>query len=107
MILKIDDIGMAILGAGLLVGYAVHKHSRSASGPASKGDLVGAIGAGTAVVTALFLLFGGGGSRSAAPEPRPGGRALPVDSAIAPANHDPVSGTAKIPFGSAGTTNAL
>ncbi|KJY17452.1 MULTISPECIES: hypothetical protein [Streptomyces] len=104
MILKIDDIGMAILGAGLLAGYAVHKHSRSASGPASKGDLVGAIGAGTAVVTALFLLFGGDGRQSAAPEPRPAGRALSATVAGSPAGHDLASEPAIIPSGPAGTS---
>ncbi|GLV92384.1 hypothetical protein Slala04_38380 [Streptomyces lavendulae subsp. lavendulae] len=104
MILKIDDIGMAILGAGLLVGYAVYKHSRSASGPASKGDLVGAIGAGTAVVTALFLLFGGDGRQPTAPEPRPSGRALSAAVAGVPAGRDPAPGPVTLPSGSARTS---
>ncbi|MFE7095444.1 hypothetical protein [Streptomyces erythrochromogenes] len=59
MTLHIDGIDLVTLGVGLLVGYAVLAYTRSTSGPAPKGDLVGAIGAGTAVATALFLLFGG------------------------------------------------
>ncbi|MFC9812851.1 hypothetical protein ACFVJM_12385 [Streptomyces virginiae] len=90
--------------AGILVGYAVHKHSRSASGPASKGDLVGAIGAGTAVVTALFLLFGGDGRQPAAPEPRPSGRALSAATAGIPAGRDPASGPVPLPSGPARTS---
>ncbi|MFI8387497.1 hypothetical protein [Streptomyces sp. NPDC085540] len=76
MTLHIDDVGLLILAVGLLVGYAVYKHTRVAAGAASKGDLVGAIGAAAAVITALFLLFGGGGSASAEPAPRPTGHAL-------------------------------
>ncbi|MFG2751844.1 hypothetical protein [Streptomyces xanthophaeus] len=76
MTLHIDDVGMLVLAVGLLVGYAVYKHTRSTSGPASKGDIVGAIGAAATVATALFLLFGGGGTQSAEPESRPSGRAL-------------------------------
>ncbi|MFE1828446.1 hypothetical protein [Streptomyces yangpuensis] len=105
-ILKIDDIGMAIFGVGLLVGYAVHKHSRSASGPASKGDLVGAIGAGTAVATALLLLFGGDGRQSTAPDPQPSGRALSVAVAGIPASHGATSGLVTIPSGPARTSAA-
>ncbi|WP_338711184.1 hypothetical protein V6P99_28325 [Streptomyces virginiae] len=90
--------------AGLLVGHAAHKHSRSASGPASKGDLVGAIGAGTAVVTALFLLFGGDGRQPAAPEPRPSGRALSAAVAGVPAGRDPAPGPVTLPSGSARTS---
>ncbi|WP_327386224.1 MULTISPECIES: hypothetical protein [unclassified Streptomyces] len=76
MTLHIDDVGLLILAVGLLVGHAVYKHTRGAAGPASKGDVVGAIGAAAAVITALFLLFGGGGSASAEPAPRPTGHAL-------------------------------
>ncbi|MFD5486002.1 hypothetical protein ACFWIV_11160 [Streptomyces virginiae] len=90
--------------AGLLVGHAAHKHSRSASGPASKGDLVGAIGAGTAVVTALFLLFGGEGRQPAAPEPRPSGRALSAAVVGVPAGRDPAPGPVTLPSGSARTS---
>ncbi|WKD35403.1 hypothetical protein [Streptomyces xanthophaeus] len=75
MTLHIDDVGLLILAVGLLVGYAVYKHTRAA-GAASKGDVVGAIGAAAATITALFLLFGGGGSASAEPAPRPTGHAL-------------------------------
>ncbi|MFF2792245.1 hypothetical protein ACFVT6_36745 [Streptomyces sp. NPDC058049] len=76
MTLHIDDVGLLILAVGLLVGYAVYKHTRAAAGAASKGDVVGAIGAAAAVIAALFLLFGGGGSASAGPDFRPTGHAL-------------------------------
>ncbi|MER6256478.1 hypothetical protein ABT224_34535 [Streptomyces sp. NPDC001584] len=74
--LRIDAVGLLILAVGLLVGHAVHKHTRAAAGAASKGDIVGAIGAAAAVITALFPLFGGGGSASAGPDSRPTGHAL-------------------------------
>ncbi len=76
MTLHIDDVRLLVLAVGLLVGYAVHKHTRAAAGAASKGNVVGAIGAAAAVITALFLLFGGGGSESAEPDSRPTGHAL-------------------------------
>ncbi|MFG2230399.1 hypothetical protein ACGFNX_10300 [Streptomyces sp. NPDC048723] len=75
MTLHIDDVRLLILAAGLLAGHAVHKHTKAAAGAASKGDVVGAIGAAAAVITALFLLFGGDGSASAGPDSRPTGRA--------------------------------
>ncbi|WP_328791083.1 MULTISPECIES: hypothetical protein [unclassified Streptomyces] len=76
MTLHIDDVGLLILAVGLFVGHAGYQHTRAASGAASEGDAVGAIGAAAAVITALFLLFGGGGSASAEPAPRPTGHAL-------------------------------
>ncbi|MCX4961881.1 hypothetical protein [Streptomyces virginiae] len=76
MALHIDDVGLLILAVGLLVGHAVHKHTKAAAGAASKGGIVGAIAAAAAVITALFLLFGGGGSTSAGPDSRPAGHAL-------------------------------
>ncbi|MFG2994399.1 hypothetical protein ACGFZK_34745 [Streptomyces sp. NPDC048257] len=76
MTLHIDDVGLVILAVGLLVGHAVYKHTKSTAGAASKGDVVGAIGAAAAVITALFLLFGGGGSPPAAPDSRPAGHGL-------------------------------
>ncbi|MFE0578762.1 hypothetical protein [Streptomyces sp. NPDC058874] len=104
MIRHIDDIGMAVLGAGLLVGYAVHKHARSGTAP--KGDLVGAIGAGTAVVTVLMLLFGGDGRQPAAAEPRPSGRAVSAASTGIAAAPDPASGPVTTASGPARTSTA-
>lgn len=37
MALHIDDVGLLILAVGLLVGHAVHKHTKAAAGAASKG----------------------------------------------------------------------
>ncbi|WP_405814093.1 MULTISPECIES: hypothetical protein [unclassified Streptomyces] len=80
MTLHIDDVRLLTLAVGLLAGYAVHKHTRTAAragaGAAAKGDVVGAIGAAAAVITVLFLLFGGGGSASAGEDSRPAGHAL-------------------------------
>ncbi|WP_329103588.1 hypothetical protein [Streptomyces sp. NBC_01439] len=80
MTLHIDHVSLPVLAVGLLVGYAVHQHTRAvagaAAGAAAKGDLVGAIGAAAAVITALFLLFGGGGSAAAESDSRPTGHAL-------------------------------
>ncbi|GAA2640234.1 hypothetical protein GCM10010425_51170 [Streptomyces spororaveus] len=84
MTLHIDDVRLLIPAVGLLAGYAVHKHTRTAAragagataGAAAKGDAVGAIGAAAAVITVLFLLFGGGGSASAGEDSRPAGHAL-------------------------------
>ncbi|MFF3091094.1 hypothetical protein ACFVRB_39545 [Streptomyces nojiriensis] len=60
---------------GPLVGRAVHKHTGAAVGvlvgAAAKGDVVGAIGAAAAVITALFPLLCGGGSAWAGPGSRP------------------------------------
>ncbi|MFJ1569726.1 hypothetical protein [Streptomyces erythrochromogenes] len=101
MTLHIDGIDLVTPGVGPLVGYAVLTYTRSASGPVPKGDLVGAIGAGTAVATALFLLFGGDGRQPAAPEPQPSGRTLSASTAGAPSGRDPASGTASTPPGAA------
>ncbi|MGW7330222.1 hypothetical protein ACWGIU_16820 [Streptomyces sp. NPDC054840] len=76
MNLHIDAIGLLALAVGLLVGHAVHKHTRAAAPPASRGDIVGAIAAAVAVTTVLFLLFGGGRSASAGEDSRPKGHAL-------------------------------
>ncbi|MFH8476193.1 hypothetical protein [Streptomyces sp. NPDC018000] len=60
MTVHITDVGAAILVVASVVGYLVYKHSQATPGPASKGDLVGAITCGVAVLTALVLLLGGG-----------------------------------------------
>ncbi|MER6449971.1 hypothetical protein [Streptomyces venezuelae] len=75
MNLHIEAVGLLALTAGLLVGHAVHKRTRAASGGASQGDLVCAIVAAVAVTTVLYLLFGGGRSAPAAPDFRPTGLA--------------------------------
>ncbi|MFG2489377.1 hypothetical protein ACGFSI_42410 [Streptomyces virginiae] len=74
MTLHIDPVALLVLTIGLLVGRAVHKHTAAAAGAASKGDIVGAIGAAAAVITALFLLLTGGGSASTGEDSRPAGR---------------------------------
>ncbi|MER7826168.1 hypothetical protein ABTX85_26800 [Streptomyces sp. NPDC096097] len=73
MTLHIDPVALLVLAVGLLVGRAVHKHTATAAGGASKGDIVGAIGAAAAVVTALFLLLTAGGSAAAGEDSRPAG----------------------------------
>ncbi|MFD4743142.1 hypothetical protein ACFWNQ_38035 [Streptomyces virginiae] len=79
MTLHIDDVGLLVLAVGLLVGHATYQHTEAAAeaaaGAASKGDIVGAIAA-AAVITALFPLFGGGGSASTGPDSRPAGHPL-------------------------------
>ncbi|MFE2070654.1 hypothetical protein ACFXDH_51290 [Streptomyces sp. NPDC059467] len=82
MTVHIDLVGAVILVVGCLVARAIYQHTRpeqpplSAGGPRQgKGDLVGAVGASTAVVTVLVLLLGGaapttpGGSPSQSPGP--------------------------------------
>ncbi len=76
MTVHITDVGAAILVVACIVGCLVYKHSKSTPGPTSKGDLVGAITCGVAVLTALLLLFGGGASTS--PPAVPGDAASPL-----------------------------
>ncbi|MEU9095933.1 hypothetical protein [Streptomyces sp. NPDC048428] len=76
MTVHITDVGAAILVVACVVGYLVYKHSKTTPGSTSKGDLVGAITCGVAVLTALVILFGGGAD--AQPPATPG------DAASAP-----------------------
>lgn len=59
MTVHIEGVHLLILAIGCLVGYAAYKHSRTRHPglPAGPGDVVGAIGAGAAVITVLTLLF--------------------------------------------------
>jgi hypothetical protein len=59
MTVHITDVGAAILVIACVVGCFVYKHTKATPGPASKGDIVGAITSGVAVLTALVLLVGG------------------------------------------------
>lgn len=76
MTVHITDVGAAILVVACVVGYLVYRHSKTTPGSTSKGDLVGAITCGVAVLTALVLLFGGGANT---PPP-----AAPGDAASSP-----------------------
>jgi hypothetical protein len=60
MTVHIEGVRILILAVGCLVGYATYKHSRKRHEglPAGPGDVIGAIGAGAAVITVLMLLFG-------------------------------------------------
>ncbi|MEN8652877.1 hypothetical protein ABCR94_20365 [Streptomyces sp. 21So2-11] len=60
MTVHISSVGAAILVVGIVLGYFVFKHTRSTAGSASKGDIVGAIICATAVISVLFIAFGGG-----------------------------------------------
>jgi hypothetical protein len=79
MTVHIDLIGVAILVLGCLVGRVVYQHTcpeqhTPSSGRllAGRGDLVGAVGAGTAVVTVLVLLLGGTAQKETqVPSPAP------------------------------------
>ncbi|MDQ0935064.1 hypothetical protein [Streptomyces turgidiscabies] len=82
MTVHIAPLGAAILVLGVLAGLIVYRHTQTTSGPASKGDIVGAIGAGVAVITALVLLFGGGADATGVtvdnrPTPPPSGSVQP------------------------------
>ncbi|MFD4261879.1 hypothetical protein ACFWR9_30720 [Streptomyces sp. NPDC058534] len=58
--ITIDGLRAAILTAGLVLCYFVHKHTTDKiPGSKGKGDIVGAIGAAVAVVMMLWALFGG------------------------------------------------
>ncbi|MBX9397246.1 hypothetical protein K4749_27575 [Streptomyces sp. TRM72054] len=58
--ITIDSLRAAILAAGLVLCYFVHKHTTDkVPGSTGKGDIVGAIGAAAAVVMTLWALFGG------------------------------------------------
>ncbi|GGX46602.1 hypothetical protein GCM10010353_71450 [Streptomyces chryseus] len=71
MTVQIGEVGAVILVIGCLVGYFVFKHSKNTPGPASRSDVVGAIGSAVAVITALVILFGGGSEHREAPAPVP------------------------------------
>jgi hypothetical protein len=61
--ITIDGLRAAILTAGLVLCYFVHKHTTDKiPGSTGKGDIVGAIGAAAAVVMMLWGLFGGTGN---------------------------------------------
>lgn len=60
MTVYIEPLGAAILFVGIVVGYIVYKHTRTSTAPASRGDVVGAIGTAAVVITTLVLLLGGG-----------------------------------------------
>jgi hypothetical protein len=61
--ITIDGLRTAILTVGLVLCYFVHKHTADKiPGSTGKGDIVGAIGAGAAVVMMLWALFGGTGN---------------------------------------------
>uniref|UniRef100_A0AAU1M5P9 Uncharacterized protein n=2 Tax=Streptomyces sp. NBC_00148 TaxID=2903626 RepID=A0AAU1M5P9_9ACTN len=73
MTMHIDSVGGVLLMVACVVGYFVYKHTRPA--PAGKGDVVGAIVCGTAVLTALVLVLGGSQPVQA---PAPAGGGAPV-----------------------------
>ncbi|MEV0937626.1 hypothetical protein ACIBMX_10390 [Streptomyces phaeochromogenes] len=58
MTVHINPVGGVLLVVAYVVGHLVYKHTRT--GPTSKGDVVGAIGCGTAVATMLLLVLSGG-----------------------------------------------
>ncbi|MFE9813218.1 hypothetical protein [Streptomyces sp. NPDC005548] len=60
MTVQIAPVGGVILMVALAVGYFIYKHERQT--PTGKGDVVAAVGCATAVLTALVLVFGGGGN---------------------------------------------
>lgn len=83
MTVHVSPLGAAIFVIGVVVAYFVYRHSATALGPASRGDVVGAIGCATAVITALVLLLGGGvdDRRSEAPLPVSSGSPSPLPPA--------------------------
>ncbi|MGW5658404.1 hypothetical protein [Streptomyces humi] len=70
MTVHIDPLGAAILAVGCVVAYAVYRHTRHGR-PADKGDLVGAVASGVAVITVLVLLLGGGAEATSGDRPAP------------------------------------
>ncbi|MET9519939.1 hypothetical protein [Streptomyces sp. NPDC002994] len=72
MTVHISALGAAILVVGCFVGYLVFAHTKGTPGPATKGDVVGAIVSAVAVITALLLLLGGGIDSSQQPTSGPG-----------------------------------
>lgn len=79
MTVHVTPLGAAIFVIGVVVAHFVYRHSATALGPASRGDVVGAIGCATAVITALVLLLGGGveNGRNEAPLPASSGSPSP------------------------------
>ncbi|MGW5129466.1 hypothetical protein ACWEQ7_36555 [Streptomyces sp. NPDC004069] len=78
MTVYIDPVGGVLLAVACIVGYFVYKHTRQA--PTSKGDVVGAIGCATMVLTALVLIFGGNHAVPQTPAPAGDGDTPPVPS---------------------------
>jgi hypothetical protein len=72
----IDPVSGVLLLVALTVGYFVLKHTRQA--PAAKGDIVGAIVCATSVLTALLLIFSGGGQQPSTPTPAGGATDVPA-----------------------------
>ena len=58
MTVHIDPTGGVLLVVACFVGYFVYKHTTRQEA-VGKGDIVGAIVAGTSVLTALMLILGG------------------------------------------------